>query len=175
MKIATTLFLMAPLWAQLPARPATITSEKPNAARPPMADVEKRVDAKLSTIGGADPVYILGLTRGLYLGGYGTVLTAELDLIPTPVPTPFHQQITKDEAIKVHQRKIEHLALLRKTMREIWADAASALTSTPDTEQIVLAVRLFYRPWEDTSGLPAQIVMTGSRKGGLAGIQTEEQ
>ena len=41
---------------------------------------------------------------------------------------------------------------------------------------MVVAVRLLYQPWEDTPGLPGQIVMKGDRQSALAGdIQTEEQ
>ena len=58
----------------------------------------------------------------------------------------------------------------------MWMDAASSLTSVPDTEQVVVALRLLYYPWEDTKGLPGQIVMKGPRKAALTGnIQTEEQ
>jgi hypothetical protein len=49
------------------------------------------------------------------------------------------------------------------------------LGSIPDTDQVVVGVRLLYQPWEDTSGMPTQIVLKGSRKGGPAGLQMEEQ
>jgi hypothetical protein len=39
----------------------------------------------------------------------------------------------------------------------------------------VVAVRLLYKSWEDTKGLPGQIVLRGTRGAGLAGVQTEEQ
>jgi hypothetical protein len=61
-------------------------------------------------------------------------------------------------------------------MQGMWKDAALALTSIPDSEQVVVAVRVLYQPWEDTGGLPGQIVMKGSRKAALSGdIQTEEE
>jgi hypothetical protein len=85
-------------------------------------------------------------------------------------------KIPPEEVAKIHQRKLDHLPLLRKTMQGMWRDAATALTSMPDSEQIVLAVRLLYQPWEDTTGLPGQIVMKGARKAALTGdIETEEQ
>jgi len=177
MKIATTLILMAPLWAQIPVRSANVvtTGDRQSSAQSPLHEVEKRLDAKLSIIGGADPVDVVGYTRALYLEGYGTVLTAEMDLVRTPVPTPFHQTISPAEKTTVHQHKVTNLAQLKKTMQEMWQDAAANLTSQPDNEQVVLAVRLFYRSWEDMTGLPEQIVMKGTRKGGLAGVQTEEK
>jgi len=40
----------------------------------------------------------------------------------------------------------------------------------------VLSVRLLYLPWEDTTGLPAQLLMSATRREVLNGqIKTEEQ
>jgi hypothetical protein len=104
------------------------------------------------------------------------VFTAELDLVQTPRPLPFQKEIPKEIAAKVHTRKLQNLALLKKAMHDMWVDAASTLTSVPDTEEVVLAVRLFYQLWEDTTGLPTQIIMKGQRKAAVNGsIQTEEQ
>jgi hypothetical protein len=36
-------------------------------------------------------------------------------------------------------------------------------------------VRLLYQPWEDTSGMPSQIVVKGTRKSNPASLQLEEQ
>ena len=40
---------------------------------------------------------------------------------------------------------------------------------------VVVAVRLDYLNWEDTTGLPAQILMRADRKSALAGDIKEEQ
>src|SRR3974390_3027274 len=88
--------------------------------RQQIADAEKRLDTKISQVGGKDRVYVLGLTRGLYLAGYGAVFTEELDLTETPGITPFHQQITPQEIVTMHQRKLANLAALRKTLRDMW-------------------------------------------------------
>jgi hypothetical protein len=178
-KIIAFLCLSAAAFAQAPLKTAAVVNppvERPNGMRQVVTSVENRLNDKIAAIGGADPVYILGLTRGLYLQGFGTVFTAELDLVETPRPNPFQKEIPKEVAAKVHTRKIQNLALLKKAMHDMWVDAASTLTSIPDTEQVVLAVRLFYQPWEDTTGLPVQIIMKGPRKAAIAGgIQTEEQ
>ncbi|MBV9504270.1 MAG: hypothetical protein JO323_04605 [Acidobacteriia bacterium] len=176
MKSLALFLLTLPLWSQAPLKVAAVNSiPKPIGTRPTVGELEKQLDAKFAAIGGNDRVYILGLTRGIYLQGYGAVFTTELDLIDSPTTSPFHLEITKDEAVKVHQRKLQNLALLRKSLRDLWTEAASTLTSVPDNEQVVLAVRLLYRPWEDLSGLPAQIVLKGPRKGGVGSIQIEEQ
>jgi hypothetical protein len=53
-------------------------------------------------------------------------------------------------------------------MREMLVDAAGSLDTVPPREQVVLAVSLFSHAWEDTSGLPSQIVMQAERKALLA-------
>jgi hypothetical protein len=163
-------------FAQAPLKVAAVSpATAPAPQRQILTDLEKRLDTKVSQVGGKDQVYLLGLTRGLYLAGYGTVFTQELDLIETPGISPFHQQISPQEIVTVHQRKLANLAALRKTLRDMWADAAQSLTATPDTEQVVLAVRLLYRSWEDTSGLPSEIVLKGPRRAAPGSIPMEEQ
>jgi len=180
MKVATFFLMAACALAQAPLKVAAVNpgSAAPvvsGSPRQAIADVEKRLDSKLDQVGGKDRVYILGLTRGLYLQGYGAVFSAELDLIESPRPNPFRQQIGPQEAAAVRQRKLQNLAALRKSLHDLWADAASLLGSIPDTDEIVVAVRLLYQPWEDTSGMPSQIVVKGTRKSNPASLQLEEQ
>jgi hypothetical protein len=179
MKLITFFLMAACAFAQAPLKVAAVNpgagAVVAGSPRQAIADVEKRLDSKLDQVGGKDRVYILGLTRGLYLEGYGAVFTAELDLIESPRPNPFRQQIGPQEAAAVRQRKMQNLAALRKSLRDLWADAAGLLGSIPDTDQVVVAVRLLYQPWEDTSGMPSQIVVKGLRKAGPAGVQMEEQ
>jgi hypothetical protein len=41
---------------------------------------------------------------------------------------------------------------------------------------MVLAVRLYYGTWEDTTGMPGQVIMRANRANAAAGIiETEEQ
>jgi hypothetical protein len=177
-KPALLLLTLAPLWAQAPLKVAVTTTEKLVLTRQAITDAENRLNGKLAAVGTKDDrVYILGLTRGLHLEGYGVVFTAELDLIESPSPNPFRQVIGKEEAARVHQRKVANLALLRKALRDMWVETATSLAAVPENDQVVIAVRLLYQPaWEDTSGLPAQIVLKGPRKAALNGsFQTEEQ
>jgi hypothetical protein len=197
MKSAAVLFVLslAPAWAQLPkppaatstaaraaapvaAPPATVTpTEKPRVPRQTLSDLERRLDTKLANLGGAnDPVDLLGAARGIYLDGYGVVFTVEASPIVTPNITPFHTVMTEPEKEKIRQRKLERLPMLRQAMRDAWRDSATALTSIPDNQQVVIAVRLLYLSWEDTRGLPGEIVMKGDRRAAVTGaIQTEEQ
>jgi len=197
MKSAAVLLVLslAPAWAQLP-RPPAATSATASAAAPAaapaavvtpmvkthvprqtMADVERHLDTKLATLGGvSDPIDVLGSTRGIYLDGYGAVFTVEASLIVTPNINPFHAEMTAPEKEKVRQRKLDRLPMLRQLMRDMWRDSATALTAIPDNQQVVVAVRLLYLPWEDTRGLPGEIVMKGDRRAAVTGaVQTEEQ
>jgi len=49
-------------------------------------------------------------------------------------------------------------------MREMLLASAASLDTVPANEQIALGVTLFYYGWEDTTGLPAQIVMQAPRQ-----------
>jgi len=53
-------------------------------------------------------------------------------------------------------------------MREMMAGLgqSASLKGLPASDQIVLGVRLMCAPWEDTTGLPGQIVMKADRQGG---------
>ena len=141
----------------------------------------KKFDAELKTTGANDPIELLGGTRGLYLDGYGAVFTTEVSLIFTPSINPFHQQITPEEASTVHKRKLAQVPLLKKAMQQMMLASAAGLDSLPPDQQIVLAVRLLYLPWEDTTGLPGQILMRADRRTLTSnaavdsGIHTEEQ
>lgn len=177
MKIALLIPVAAvALSAQAPLKVAAVNpAPAATSMRQSVASAEKLLDAKIAQVGGKDHVYVLGLTRGLYLVGYGAVFTQEIDLIESPGINPFHQQISEQEAASVHQRKLANLAALRKAVRDMWADAAASLAAVPENEQVVLAVRLLYHPWENTTGLPTQIVVKGQRKAAPATIQMEEQ
>ncbi|HUI77079.1 MAG TPA: hypothetical protein VLY24_04165 [Bryobacteraceae bacterium] len=178
MKFAVVLlFSAAAVWAQAPLKLVnTPTTEKAGVPRKVFADLESNFDFKIRGASDKDPIDLLGLTRGLYLPGYGAVFTTEVSLVVNPGISPFKQKITPEEAARVRQRKLANLPLLKKTMQSLWRDAAMGLTSMPESEQVVFAVRVLYQPWEDTAGLPGQIVMKGARKAVLSGdIQTEEQ
>jgi hypothetical protein len=53
---------------------------------------------------------------------------------------------------------------------------AAACTQIPADQQLVLVVRLYYGSWEDTTGMPAQVVMRATRASATAGkVETEER
>ncbi len=144
--------------------------------RQKILDVEKAFDEKLNATGASDPFDLLGNTRGIYLPGYGVVFTTELSLIRTPGYSPMRQSFSKDDIAKVRKRKLDRLPLLRLAMKDMVTAAGGALATMPANEKIVLAVRLEYLPYEDTNGLPGQIVMSATRAAAVgSAIQVDEQ
>jgi|SRR5271157_724359 len=191
MRLAAFLLLLAPAWAQVrpavqvarpvakPAPPATAAPRpKINITRQTFRTLEDGFNLKLTSFNPnpAEAVYMLGLTRGVYLQGYGAVFSAELDLIQSPTINPFHQKILDEEVIETHKRKLKQLPLLRQAVREQLKACAQGMDMVPPGEQIVMVVRLDYQAWEDVDRLPSQIVLHADRKSAAAGdILVEEQ
>ena len=123
-----------------------------------------------------EPLDLLGDTRGVQLEDYGVVFTSEVSLVITPTITPFRQKITPEVAAHVHKLRVERLPLLKAAMLEMMRNTAGALTQLPASQQIVLVVRLYYGPWEDTTGMPSQVMMRADRAAAAAGkVETEER
>jgi len=129
-----------------------------------LASIEKTCDGRFLRANAPDSFYLLGNTRGVYLQGYGVVFSTELDLIMTPNVSPFHQSFTQQEKERIHARKLQRLPVLEQNMRELLISSAASLENLPPNEQVVLAVSLFNYSWEDSRGLPSQIVMQAERQ-----------
>ncbi len=126
--------------------------------------VEKRIDQRLETLFD-EPFLLLGLTRGLYLDKFGAVFSAELQLVSTPGLGTFgFTAPTKEMLVATRKKKLERLPLLKDAMRAQLASAAIALEKLPAEEKVVIGISIFRRSWEDSTGLPAQIVMQATRK-----------
>ncbi|MGH9675097.1 MAG: hypothetical protein ACRD44_18140 [Bryobacteraceae bacterium] len=140
----------------------------PPASRPvgraDVAALEKRFDQRLTSFAVDDPIELLGNTRGVYIDGYGVVFSTEVSLAPAPALTPFRPSIPRDQVNRVRDKKLTRLPSLKKLMLELMASSAATLRDLPPQEQIVFGVTLHYWSWEDTTGLPAQIVMQAPRK-----------
>jgi hypothetical protein len=184
---ALILALMAPAYAQLAKPVASVTAipaaEPAGGSRPlklgrgSFAELEKRLDGSLMTVGSVnEPLDLLGPTRGVYIDGFGMVFTSEFSLVLAPSISPFMLTISKETVARIHSRKTERLTQLRKTMREMMRLSALALPQLPENQQLVLVFRLDYQGWEDTRGLPGQISMRADRRTAMSGeeIRTEE-
>jgi hypothetical protein len=179
MRTAGIVLLLAalPAAAQMAARPVTAPapSDPARISLDTVRGLERTFDAKLDSVQ-PQPVNVMGATRGLYLPGYGLVLTAELDLTLTPTAGGLlHRVITPADAAAIHQRKLAQLPVLQKLMRDMVAAAARQVDTMPDNERIVLSVRLWYQAYEDRSGLPSQLLMAADRKSAMSGQIMEVQ
>jgi hypothetical protein len=121
-------------------------------------------DTDLASFDYNDSIDVIGRTRGIYLSDYGVLFTTELSPIITPGITPFMQKIPDEIKARVHQRKIDRMPAVRQLMGKMMKKTADQLAMLPDDQQIVLVVRLLYLPYEDTTGLPSQIVMKGDKR-----------
>jgi hypothetical protein len=136
----------------------------PRVSRDALHAMEISFDKRILTPSADDPFELLGNTRGVYLEGYGAVFTAEVNLLLSANVSPFQPTMPKEYVVKLHQRKLQRVAVLKKSMQEEMLAMASSLDNVPANERIALGVRLLYHPWEDTAGLPSQILMQAERQ-----------
>lgn len=156
-------FLLACVFA-LPA-----FSDKQTVDRNLLGNLERGCNKRIETLFD-DPYMLLGLTRGLYLEGYGVVLSAEVNLAITPGATPFRMAMTDDEKAALRKKKLDRLPGLKQAMRDVLVTSAKSLEPMPTGEQVVVAITLLNRSFEQTQGLPSQIVMQASRQSLLTGV-----
>ncbi|HWC99132.1 MAG TPA: hypothetical protein VG456_20370 [Candidatus Sulfopaludibacter sp.] len=160
------------------AKPAggTVPTGVPGIAPAAFRRIESDFDAQLKMADPKDPINVLGLTRGLYVPGFGVVFTTEVELAQNNVNPLFTHTITTAAKTGLHENKAKHVDLLRKQMSAMMANSAKNLTFLGPNDQVVVAVRLYYDSWEDRSGLPEQIVMRADRRGAQSGdIKVEVQ
>jgi hypothetical protein len=162
---------------EVPIQVQQQTQQQSVVKRVAMQSAERNVDARLAGANSADPVDLTGNSRGIYLPGFGVVMTAEIAIVRLPGPSPFHLTFTAEEKAKARARKAQALPKVREAMKAALINAAGDLQTVPLNEKIILAVNLFYWSWEDSSGLPAQIVMQATRQqlvSKLEAIQVQE-
>lgn len=152
----------AVVWAAVLA--AVAAFGRPPVDREALATLEKRFDRRIESYSIDDPFYLLGTTRGVYLGGYGAVFTAELNLVAAAVVTPFRPAFTKEQIAALRQKKLARLVELKRMMRDMLVESAVNLKGVPEEEWVAVGVTLFYYGWEDKTGLPSQILMQGRRR-----------
>ena len=133
-------------------------------SRVSLAHMERSIDTRVAVLDAEDRGLVLGRTRGVYLDGYGVVFTAEVDLLPSVAPNPFSgQTYTKEDILRIKGKKQLKIALLKQKMRDTLISAAAPLDNVPGDERIAMAVTIPYYSWEDSTGLPKQILMTAPR------------
>jgi len=145
---------------------SAIASDAPRVPRNTLAATEKKLDNGFTKLWSDNPFVVLGPTRGVYLEGYGAVFTAEVNLVAGPTIGIMTPAMTKQDIAQHKQKKIARIPDLRKALAKALADTAASpeMAAVPPDQQIVLVAFLSHFPWEDLDGLPAQIMMQGSKK-----------
>lgn len=166
---------MIRLWILLAAvTSAPLLAQKAPPRRDELAAIEKSFDEKFTRFNVSQPMELLGLTRGIYLPGYGVVFTAEVSLIQSPIISPFRPRITKEEMLQIRAAKLKRVPEMRNLMKEMLLASAASLDSLPPGETIVLGVTFINSNWEDASGLPKAITMQARRSALLEVAQNRQ-
>jgi hypothetical protein len=127
-------------------------------------DLEKSFDQRIVDYNRDQPMDLIGFTRGVYLEDYGAVFTTEVNLLLSAGITPFRPKFTPEELTRLRQKKLDRVPELKRLMRDMMVSTGTRLKQVPVTQQVVVGVSLFYHSFENTEGLPAQIVMQAPRK-----------
>ena len=151
-----TLALAAAVWTAAEARPVL--------TRDSLATLERKFDRRIQSYSINDPFELLGNTRGVYLKDYGVVFTSEVNLVAAAVVTPFRPAFTQEQIKQLRLKKLQRLEDLKQIMRGMMVDSATTLKAVPPNQRIAVGVSLFRFHWEDSRGLPAQILMEAKRR-----------
>lgn len=132
--------------------------------RTSLRSLEQSADTSLETLVREDPLSILGSTRGVYLQGYGVVFTTEVEMAASAAPNPFRPALNKEGIARLREKKRVRIAFLKENMRNMLVSFASSLDTVPLNENVALAITIPYFRWEDSEGMPQQILAVAPRK-----------
>jgi hypothetical protein len=132
--------------------------------RSSLRDLERAADTSFEGLLKDDPLSILGATRAVYLNGYGVVFSTEVELAPSAAPNPFRPAFGKEDIARLKEKKRLRINFLKANMQGILFNFAASLHSIPLTENVALAVTIPYFRWEDSTGMPRQILMVAPRR-----------
>lgn len=153
-----------------------------------LVDFEKHFEAKLTQPPLPFPFEVLFPAPAIYVPGNGVTLSTIVNLSYMQPASPFRAEgpYSPKELAAFRERKLQRVPILEERMREVMAEMAAApdLDSITPNERIVLGVTLYYYLWEDSAGLPRQIVMSAEKqkllqavrdKANLAGVIQEQK
>ena len=150
--------IACPLFGEPPNTDSELLGEVASAER----SIDSRFDS-ISNVTGSTPLSLMGVTRGGYLKGFGAVFTLQIGLVAGANFGPFRQP-TEDEKTKLNLSKRQRLEDLEIRARDILVEEGSRMSRVPVTENVALIISLFHHTWEDTTGLPSQLVMQAQRQ-----------
>lgn len=143
--------------------------------RASLRDLERAADSSFENLIKDDPLSILGMTRAVYLDGYGVVFSTEVELAASAAPNPFRPAFSKEDVARLKEKKKLRISFLKANMRGILMNFAAALQTVPASQNLAFAVTIPYFRWEDTAGMPKQILVTAPRQALLDAKAGNEQ
>jgi hypothetical protein len=84
--------------------------------------------------------------------------------VAAAVVTPFRPAFTDEQKEALRVKKMLRVGDLKKMMRSMMVDTATALEAIPPQQRVAVAVSLFRFSWEASEGLPDQILMEAQRQ-----------
>ncbi|MEP6715369.1 MAG: hypothetical protein ABJC09_07325 [Terriglobia bacterium] len=113
-----------------------------------------------------DPYDLMGTARGVYVPGYGVVFTVEMNVITVPqlMVSPFSPPPTTADLLKLNERKVRKIAVLRDAMRSLMLNVSQSLPGLAPGENIMMEAFLFNWSWENVKGVPHRIVLAVNRQ-----------
>ena len=157
---------------------AISAADAPRLSRNVITPLEKRIDERIQRLWNDNPLALVGPTRGVYLPGYGMVLSAEMNLATANISL-MNPSLSEAEKVALHKKKVERLPQLKTAMKDALIATAVSLELLPATDRISIALILPRYSAEDPAGVPLQMVFEGTRqqlltaqKAGPAAIDT---
>ncbi len=120
---------------------------------------ERAIDARIERYNTESPMEVIGATRAVYLPDTGLVFSMEVSLSPAVGISPFFVKLPPAEIEKIHAAKLGRIPVLKELLLTILPELAKAHLDVPGNEEIVMGATLFYFPYENLRGLPAQMVV----------------
>ncbi len=140
-----------------------------------LADFEKQFSTKILVPVKDSAFTFVDPPSAYYLDNFGVTMSSKISLVPGYGPTMFGMM--SPEQIQTHHRKVlERLPVLRERMKLTLVDGATHFEGLDGNERLAVAVTVYHFLWEETTEIPSQIVMQGTKKALLeARTKTVEQ
>lgn len=132
---------------------------------------ERTIDGRIDRYNTESPMEVIGATRGVYLAGTGLLFSIEVSLSPAVGISPFFTRMPPGEVEKIHAAKLGRVPVLRQLLLTMLPEMAKAHPDVPANEEIVMGATMFYFPYENLEGLPAQMVVR-AKAGELRKLKT---
>jgi len=149
--------------------------DRPHVTKAMLTAFEKQFVGSVLSATKDSAVTFVDPPRAYYVDNFGIMMASEISLVPGYGPTMFGP--LNPEQIQLHHHKVtERLPVLREQMKLALFEGATRFDALDDNDRLAVAVTVYHFAWENTTGIPSQIVMQGTRKALLeARPKTQEQ